>query len=63
VAEGEGPEIKPQKQSQGLAGCWWLSRVILATQEADIRRIAVGSQPGQIVRETQLQKTIVHTKK
>jgi hypothetical protein len=27
---------------------WWLTPVILATQEAEIRRIAAGSQPGQI---------------
>jgi hypothetical protein len=31
--------------------------VILATQEAEIRRIAVQSQPGQIVPETLSQKT------
>jgi hypothetical protein len=30
--------------------------VILATQEAEIRRITVPSQPGQIVRETLSQK-------
>jgi hypothetical protein len=30
--------------------------VILATQEAEIRRIEVQSQPGQIVRETLSQK-------
>jgi hypothetical protein len=30
--------------------------VILATYEAEIRRITVGSQPGQIVRETLSQK-------
>jgi hypothetical protein len=35
--------------------------VILATQEAEIRRIKVQSQPGQIVRETLSQKT--HHKK
>jgi hypothetical protein len=37
---------------------WWLTPVILATQEAEIRRIAVRSQPGQIVRETLSQKTL-----
>jgi tRNA U54 and U55 pseudouridine synthase Pus10 len=34
----------------------WLTLVILATQEAEIRRIVVGSQPGQIVLETLSQK-------
>jgi hypothetical protein len=34
-----------------LAGHWWLTPVIPATQEAAIRRIVVRSQPGQIVRE------------
>jgi hypothetical protein len=29
------------------AECWWLMPVILATQEAEIRRIAVRSQPRQ----------------
>jgi hypothetical protein len=32
--------------------------VILATQGAEIRRIAVGSQPRQIVHETLFQKTL-----
>jgi hypothetical protein len=34
------------------AGGWWLTPVILATQEAEITRIVVRSQPGQIVHET-----------
>jgi hypothetical protein len=44
--------LKNDKQ----AGCWWLTSVILATQEAEIRRIMVRSQPGQIVHETLSQK-------
>jgi hypothetical protein len=40
-----------------LAGHWWLTPVILAIQEAEIRRIMVQSQPGQIVCETLSQKT------
>jgi hypothetical protein len=39
-----------------MAWCWWLTPVILATQEAEIRRITVRSQPGQIVQETLSQK-------
>jgi hypothetical protein len=35
---------------------WWLTPVILATQEAEIRRIKVRSQP--IVRKTLSQKTL-----
>jgi hypothetical protein len=35
-----------------LAGRLWLTPVILGTQEAEIRRIAVQSQLGQIVCET-----------
>jgi hypothetical protein len=36
----------------GISRCWWLTPVIPATQEAEIRSIAVGSQPRQIVHET-----------
>jgi hypothetical protein len=41
-----------------LAKHWWLTYVILATQEVEIRRISVQSQPGQIVQETLPQKTL-----
>jgi hypothetical protein len=34
------------------ARCWWLTPIILAIQEAEIRRIVVQSQPRQIVGET-----------
>jgi hypothetical protein len=34
------------------ARCWKLTPIILATQEAEIRRIVVQSQPGQVVQET-----------
>jgi hypothetical protein len=35
-----------------IAGHWWLTSIIPATQEAEIRRIVVQGQPGQIVLET-----------
>jgi hypothetical protein len=35
---------------------WWLTSVILATQEAEIRRIMVRSQQGQILLKTKSQK-------
>jgi hypothetical protein len=38
------------------AGRWWLTPVVLATQEAEIRRIVVQSQPWQIVHKTLSQK-------
>jgi hypothetical protein len=44
-------EVFTQSKHQG-----WLTPTILGTQEAEIRRIAVGSQPGQIVHETLSQK-------
>jgi hypothetical protein len=40
------------------ARCRWLTPVIPATQEAELRRIMVGSQPGQIVHKTLSQKTL-----
>jgi hypothetical protein len=37
-------------------GGWWLTPVILATQETEIRRIAVQSQLQQIVLKTLISK-------
>jgi hypothetical protein len=36
----------------------WLTTIILATQEAEIRRIEIQSQPEQIVHKTLSQKTL-----
>jgi hypothetical protein len=46
-----------------MARSWWLVLVILATQEAEIRRILVRSQPGQIVHKTLSQKKKKNKKK
>jgi hypothetical protein len=47
---------KLQYYTQEAARCWWFTPVILATQEAEIRRIMVQSQPGQTVHKTLSQK-------
>jgi hypothetical protein len=45
-----GQTVKPcLKNNKTMAGCQWLSPIILAIQEAEIRRIEVQNQLGQIV--------------
>jgi hypothetical protein len=51
-ASVEGITLKTSNQAR----CQWLTPVILAMQEAEIRRIMVQSQPRQIVHETLSQK-------
>jgi hypothetical protein len=46
------------KEYRYQAGHWWLTLIILATQEAEIRRMAVGSQP----RHTGYLEKILHKK-
>jgi hypothetical protein len=49
--------VTPLKKKQ-VVGHWWLIPVILAAQEAEVRRIAVQSQPRQIVHKTLSRKTL-----
>jgi hypothetical protein len=67
-----GPRQQQWERRQGTketskmgrtAGRRWLTPVILATQEAEIRRIEFRSQPGQIVHETLSRKKKKNHKK
>jgi hypothetical protein len=52
----QSPKFKPQSHEKKSTGRQWHTPVILATQEAEIRRITVQSQTGQIICETTSQK-------
>jgi hypothetical protein len=41
-----------KKTNKQKTGCRWLTPIILATWEAEIRRIKVGGQPKQMVLQT-----------
>jgi hypothetical protein len=42
----------PKEIKISMPGCWWLMPIILAAQEAEIRRFTVQGQPRQIACET-----------
>jgi hypothetical protein len=46
-----------------VAGCWWLTSIILATQEAEMRRTEVQSQSRQVVPRDTTSKKTLHTQK
>jgi hypothetical protein len=50
------PELTRRSKYCSLTGCQWLTPVILASREVEIRRIKVQSQPGQLVPKTLSQK-------
>jgi hypothetical protein len=53
--ENKGKIYKNCKKIKGWH--WWLTPVILATQEAELRKTRVQASPGQIVCGTLSQKT------
>jgi hypothetical protein len=56
MERGLGQRIK----RAGVARHWWLTPVILAMQEAEIRKIVVQSQPRETILETLVQKNPSH---
>jgi hypothetical protein len=49
-------------KKKNVARCWWLTLIILVTQEAEIRRIMVQSQPAKIIHKILCLKTPHHKK-
>jgi hypothetical protein len=55
--------LKTTLNKKSNAGRWWLTPVIPPTQEAEVRRIAVQSQPRQTVHKTLSCKILSKKKK
>jgi hypothetical protein len=51
-----GQAVKNENEVYRLTRCQWLMPIILATQEAEIRRITVPIQPRQIVLQDSISK-------
>jgi hypothetical protein len=47
---------KQVRMRRKLGACWWLTPIILATWEVEIRRIEVRGQPREIVLEIPISK-------
>jgi hypothetical protein len=54
------PQNPSDLESKVEVGCWWLTPVILATWEAEIRRMLVPGQPRQKVKEIPSQPISAH---
>jgi hypothetical protein len=57
IQEGKKENLK---RLRNWARCWWYTSVILATQEAEIRRIEVQGQSWQIVGDIKSRKYATH---
>jgi hypothetical protein len=56
LADWNGRKLFAGLKTNLWAGHWWLTPIILATQEAEIRKIIVQTQPRQVIFKTLSQK-------
>jgi hypothetical protein len=60
LLDAQGVELWQSVHPYVIESSQWLMPIIPATQEAEVRRITVQSQPGQIIRETLSQRKKKH---